>query len=105
MEMIDQIPDLDVVVLPVGGGGMISGVSKALKQIKPGIRIIGVEPAKIPSMKKAIVDNDLGVHPAVTTIADGINVRPIFLCNHSIRTFLIFFVFNFSGASRWKDYV
>lgn len=61
-------------MVPVGGGGMISGIAKAVKQIKPNIRIVGVEPSKIPSMRKAVVDHDLSVHPAVTTIADGINV-------------------------------
>lgn len=77
LELMDQVPDIDVVVVPVGGGGMISGVAKAVKQINPNAKIIGVEPARIPSMKRAVVDGDLTPHPATTTIADGINVRRV----------------------------
>lgn len=77
LEIIDAIPDLDVIVIPVGGGGMISGISRAIKQIKPSIRIVGVEPAKIPTMSLAIRDGKINMHPAVTTIADGINVRRV----------------------------
>lgn len=85
LEIIDSIPDLDVLVIPVGGGGMISGIAKAVKQIKPNIRIVGVEPSKIPSMRKAIIDHDLSPHPPVTTIADGINVSLLFrLSTHRI---------------------
>jgi threonine dehydratase len=86
LEVIDAVPDLDVLVVPVGGGGMISGIAKAVKQIKPNIRIVGVEPSKIPSMRKAVIENDFRSHPAVTTIADGINVRhlmsPPVSCNY-----------------------
>ena len=77
LELMDQVPDLDVVVVPVGGGGMISGIARAVKQINPRTRIVGVEPARIPSMKRAVVDGDLSPHPAVPTIADGINVRRV----------------------------
>ena len=77
LEIIDAIPDLDVLVIPVGGGGMISGIANAVKQIKPNIRIVGVEPTKIPSMNKAIHAGKIEMHPAVTTIADGINVRRV----------------------------
>ncbi len=66
-----------MLVIPVGGGGMISGIAKAVKQIKPNIRIIGVEPTKIPSMKKAVIDHDMTPHAPVITIADGINVSPV----------------------------
>lgn len=57
---------------------MISGVARVCKAINPKIRIVGVEPAKIPSMAKAI-GGDLSVQPAVTTIAEGINVSPLLL--------------------------
>jgi threonine dehydratase len=80
LEIIDQLPDVDVVVIPVGGGGMISGISKALKTLKPTIRIVGVQAAKMASMKRAIVDNDFNIMPPVTTIADGINVSVWFRC-------------------------
>jgi threonine dehydratase len=77
LEIMDQIPDLDVLVIPVGGGGMISGVARAAKQLNPKIRIVGVEPSRIPSMKRAVIDGDLSPQPAVVTIADGINVRKV----------------------------
>jgi threonine dehydratase len=77
LELIDQMSDVDVVVIPVGGGGMISGVGRALKQLNPNVKIVGVEPARIPSMAKACLEGDMGPLPAVTTIADGINVRKV----------------------------
>jgi len=76
LEIIDQMPDIDVLVIPVGGGGMISGIAKAVKSINPKVRIVGVEPARIPSMARA-VHGDVSMQPAVTTIADGINVRKV----------------------------
>ena len=76
LEMLDQNPNLDVLVVPVGGGGMISGIARAAKEINPKIRIIGVEPAKIPSMARYIA-GDTALQPACTTIADGINVRKV----------------------------
>eukprot|EP01034_Spumella_vulgaris_P023860 gene23860-30136_t len=76
LEIMDQIPDVDVIVVPIGGGGLISGIARAAKAINPKVRVIGVEPAKIPSMAKAI-GGDLAPQPAVNTIADGINVRRV----------------------------
>lgn len=76
LEMLDILPDLDVLVVPVGGGGMISGIAKVVKQINPNIRLVGVEPAKIPSMALA-VSGITDPHAPVTTIADGINVRKV----------------------------
>jgi threonine dehydratase len=73
LELLDQIPDVDVIVVPVGGGGMISGIGRAVKQINPKVRIVGVEPSRIPSMARAVA-GDLNPQPAVVTIADGINV-------------------------------
>lgn len=77
LEIMDQAPDVDIIVIPVGGGGMISGISRAVKEINPSVRIIGVEPAKIPSMARAIA-GDTSMQPPITTVADGINVRAPF---------------------------
>lgn len=76
LEIMSQAPDIDIIVAPVGGGGMISGVAIAAKEINPNIKIVGVEPAKIPSMARAVA-GDTSMQPAVTTIADGINVRKV----------------------------
>lgn len=83
LEIMDEVPDIDVLVVPVGGGGMISGIAKVVKQINPYTRIIGVEPARIPSMARA-VSGDPTIFPAVTTIADGINVRKVGLITREI---------------------
>jgi threonine dehydratase len=70
-----------VVILPTfTGGGLISGIARAAKAINPKIRIVGVEPAKIPSMARAIA-GDLNPQPAVNTIADGINVSTTLMCH------------------------
>lgn len=76
LEILNQQPDIDILVIPVGGGGMISGIARAAKEINPNIKIIGVEPAKIPSMAKAVA-GDRSIQPAVMTIAEGINVRKV----------------------------
>ncbi len=64
LEILNQQPDVDIVVVPVGGGGLISGIARACKEINPHIKVIGVEPSKIPSMAKAVA-GDRSVQPAV----------------------------------------
>jgi threonine dehydratase len=75
LEMIEQHGDLDAVVIPVGGGGLIAGVACAVKEINPKIKVIGVQSSKIASMKAALEKNELVTLPANKTIADGIAVR------------------------------
>lgn len=75
LELIEQIPDLDAVVVPVGGGGLLAGVACAIKSIKPSVRMIGVETARIPSMQEALRARHPVLLPALSTIADGIAVR------------------------------
>jgi len=75
IEMLDVVPDLDAVVIPVGGGGLIAGVACAMKEIHPQTQVIGVQTSKLPSMKAALEKNALVTLPANKTIADGIAVR------------------------------
>jgi len=75
LEMLEQHADLDALVIPVGGGGLIAGVACAVKEINPKIRIIGVQSSKLASMKAALEKNALVTLPANKTIADGIAVR------------------------------
>ena len=75
LEMLSQHGDLDALVIPVGGGGLISGIACAVKETNPKIRIIGVQSSKLPSMKVALEQNKLVTLPANKTIADGIAVR------------------------------
>ena len=73
LEMLDAQPDLDVLIVPVGGGGMIAGMASAAKAIRPGIEMIGVETVRFPSMYAALK----GSKPEFgsNTIADGIAVK------------------------------
>ena len=72
LEMLQAVPDLDTLVIAVGGGGLISGVATAAKAIKPGIEIIGVQTKRFPAMVNAVTGSN---HPQGTsTIAEGIAV-------------------------------
>jgi threonine dehydratase len=75
LELLEQVPDLEAVVIPIGGGGLISGVACALKETNPRIRIIGVEPEKLPSMLRAREAGAPVTLNAEATVADGIAVR------------------------------
>lgn len=75
IEMLEQQPEIEVLVIPVGGGGLISGVACAVKETNPKIQVIGVQTSKLPSMKAALEHNGPVTLPAKTTIADGIAVR------------------------------
>ena len=75
LELQEQNPELDAVIVPVGGGGLIAGLALALKTLKPSIRVIGVQAEAIPSMKAALDRGQITRVPAASTIADGIAVR------------------------------
>ena len=75
LELLEQVADLEAVVVPIGGGGLIGGIACALKETNPKIRVVGVEPEKLPSMLRArIACEPVTIAPAAT-IADGIAVR------------------------------
>jgi len=75
LELMEQVPNLEVVVVPVGGGGLISGVAVALKELNPAVRVIGVQTSLVPSMLTAVKAGHPVVVPAMPTVADGIAVR------------------------------
>lgn len=77
LELLDQIPDLEAVVVPVGGGGLISGIACAIKENRPGVRIIGVESTALPSMAAALAAHQPVEIPASPTVADGVAVRKV----------------------------
>ncbi len=75
MELIEQNPYVQAVLVPIGGGGLISGIATAIKEVNPGIKIIGVETAVIPSMRRSIAEGLPVTLGHANTIADGIAVR------------------------------
>lgn len=75
LELLDQLPSLDAVIVPVGGGGLISGVAFAIKQLKPDIKVYGVQAKGAASMYNSIKDKKIECLPGVSTIADGIAVK------------------------------
>ncbi len=77
LELIEQVPEVDVVICPIGGGGLIAGMSVVLKTINPAIRIIGVESALVPSMQKSLEAGHVVKVPSANTIADGIAVAKV----------------------------
>ncbi len=75
LEIEDQLPDLDAVIVPIGGGGLISGVAYAMKAINPNVKVYGVQAAGAPSMFNSVRDGEIEELPSVSTIADGIAVK------------------------------
>jgi len=75
LEILEQHSGIEVIVAPIGGGGLIGGIACAVKETNPAVRIFGVQPAKIPSMKAAVAEGKPVTLKAATTIADGIAVR------------------------------
>ena len=75
LELLDQLPDLEAVVVPIGGGGLISGVAYAIKSLKPDVKVYGVQAAGAPSMYKSIHDHHPETLASVSTVADGIAVK------------------------------
>ncbi len=75
LEILDQLDDVDAVVVPVGGGGLISGVAFAIKSLRPDVKVYGVQAAGAPSMYNAIRDHKIETLDSVSTIADGIAVK------------------------------
>jgi threonine dehydratase len=75
LEIVDELPDLDVAIVPIGGGGLISGVASAVKALRPDARIIGVQAAVCPSAAVSRREGRVQDVEAGTSIADGITVK------------------------------
>ena len=75
LEILEDLKDVDIIVVPVGGGGLISGISIAAKHANPGIRVIGVESELSDSMKKSVEEGKIVAHTSGDSIADGISVK------------------------------
>ena len=75
LEILNDLPDVEVVVLPIGGGGLISGVALALKTLNPAIKVIGVQSKNNPSMQESIAHQQVMTINGVPSIADGIAVK------------------------------
>ncbi len=75
LELAEQIPDMDAVIVPIGGGGLISGIAYTIKNLNPDIKVYGVQASGAPSMQKSIDDEQIEKLDRVFTIADGIAVK------------------------------
>ncbi len=75
LEILEQVPDVDAVIVPVGGGGLISGVAYAIKALNPNVKVYGVQASGAPSMVNSIKEGKIKRLASVTTIADGIAVK------------------------------
>jgi threonine dehydratase len=77
LELLDQRPDIEAVLVPVGGGGLLAGVAAAVKQVNPAVRVIGVEPSGADAMKQSLDRGAPVTLPKTESIADGLMpVRP-----------------------------
>jgi len=74
-EIFQDLPDVDAILVPVGGGGLITGISTLTKQLNPSVEVIGVEPTGAASMKASLEAGHVVTLPAASTIADGVAVK------------------------------
>ena len=75
LELAEQLPNLDAVLVPIGGGGLISGIAYTIKQINPNVKVYGVQAQGAPSMKNSVAHGGIEELSSVATIADGIAVK------------------------------
>lgn len=84
LEILDDLPEVDIILVPVGGGGLISGIAAMVKSARPSVRIIGVQTAACPSAAESLKVGKIVEVPARHSIADGITVKQIGLHNFDI---------------------
>ncbi len=77
LEILDDFPDVELIVVPIGGGGLISGISMAAKSIRPDIRIVGVESSGAPAMKRSVEAGERITLDHVDCVIDGLRVQRV----------------------------
>jgi threonine dehydratase len=77
LEIVEDLPEVDAVVVPIGGGGLISGVSMAVKSVKPAARVFGVESADGPAMQRSVAAGHLVTLDEIDTVIDGLRVKRV----------------------------
>ena len=75
LEIIEQLPEVDAVLVPIGGGGLISGIAYTLKTLKPNVKVYGVQAERAAAMEKSIKKGEIIGLDSVSTFADGIAVK------------------------------
>lgn len=73
-EILEDLPDVDTVIIPMGGGGLVSGIATAIKESRPGVRVIGAEPALTPKYFHSRLNKERTSLPLRNTIADGLRI-------------------------------
>jgi threonine dehydratase len=84
LEILEQAPDADTLLVAIGGGGLISGVATAAKAIKPGIRIIGIEPTGAPTLYESLKAGELVTLPSIDTVAGSLAPRRSMPLNYEL---------------------
>ena len=74
LEILEQMPDVEQILVPVGGGGLVSGIAVAVKALKPECKVVGIQSALVDSMYQSHLHHEIKTIPNATTIADGIHV-------------------------------
>jgi len=77
LELLEQLADFDAVLVPVGGGGLVGGIATVIKQVRPGVRVIGVQTARVPGMLASLRAGALTAIEPAATLADGIAVARV----------------------------
>ncbi len=77
LEILEDVPDVDAVIVPVGGGGLIAGIGAAIKAVKPSVRIIGVESERAPTLRESLKRQTVTNVPSRPTLADGLAVSQV----------------------------
>jgi len=77
LELLEQVPDMEAVIVPVGGGGLIAGIATAIKAKRPDVELVGVESEHLPAMQQSVAAGEITPVETASTISDGIAVRRV----------------------------